>query len=195
MATSTMNWRAREAAKENYRREAAKKAAEETERKRYENTEENFPTLLGTAHRMTIHPQGFSTLANKWREEDELEKKLEAYKKARSEKERREIVDSIYVFRQQTKRSSPVYEDEQPLPVVPKSPMTEKYLGHGKRGTYTLPDSDGWRIVQKKRRKEKRELTEAELYQKYINTRTDEDEEHGDMNEDLTEKNQRREFY
>jgi hypothetical protein len=73
--------------------------------------------------------------------------------------------------------------------------MTEMYPGHGKRKTYSLPDSEGWRTVEKKRRKQKRELTEAELYQKYMNTRPDDEEDEVDLNGDLIEKVQRRDFY
>jgi hypothetical protein len=194
---SNNTWRAREAAKEQYRREAANKAAEDAERKKYENTEDNFPTLVTTAHRMDSNsaPQGFSALAEKWREEDELDKKLEAYKKARTEKERREIVESIYVFRQ-TKRNQPVYEDEDEVveETTKSTPLTVVYPGHGKRKTFSLPDSEGWRTVNKRYRKEKAELTEAELYEKYMNTRTNEEYDN-EVNEDLGEGDQRRQFY
>jgi hypothetical protein len=73
----------------------------------------------------------------------------------------------------------------------------EKYPGHGKRGTFTEADEDGWRIVTKRVRR-KRELTDAELERKWradILHEEDGGEEQGDYNGELTEVDQRREFY
>lgn len=197
MTTRTpTNWRAREAAKEQERREVARRTTEEADRKRYEKTETNFPNLVAKSNRVVIPPQGFSKLAQKWQEDDSIEKQMEAYKRASSERERQII---IHRFRHSIEE--PVYEDEydgeyeEEEEPQPRIPMTVQFPGHGKRHTFTLPDNEGWRTVVRRALKKKRELTNMELYRKYMNTHGDDDSQSEGMNEDLTERDQRREFY
>lgn len=177
-----MNWRQREANR-----------AHEEERKKYANTEDNFPTLVTNARRIQVGPRGFAGLANKWREDEELEKKMEAYRKAKTARERREILATVKVFSRRSNVEEEDNEDEleeEPTTTVDSPP-------HGKRGTYTEPDNEGWRLVIKRQRKQKRELTEAELAQKYRQEFFGEngDEDDVDLNGDLIDRNQRREFY
>jgi hypothetical protein len=105
VAYARPNWREREALKEKQQREAAQKYAEDMQRKQYENTEQNFPTTMTAAKRKAMDaPQGFSNLAKKWRQDDELEQKLEAYRKSKTEMERRALLNSIYVLRSRRAR-------------------------------------------------------------------------------------------
>ena len=142
----------------------------------------------------------YSNLANKWREEDDLAKQLEAYRKARTSRERREIlamVASVVSIRHKTmNRDGDHYEDDDDISEASPS-LDDLYPAHGKRGTYGPPDSDGWRLVTRKSRKQKRELTEAELAQKYrdVFENSDDGSAEGDVNGDLTDRNQRRDFY
>lgn len=181
VAYARPNWREREALKEKQQREAAQKYAEEMQRKQYANNEENFPTTMTPAKRKAEGaPQGFSNLAKKWQQDDELEQKLEAYRKSKSEMERRALLGSIYVLRQRRMgnydedEEDEVYEEARILEAQSmqqeKEDLNEKFPPHGKRGTYSEPDEEGWRTVLRRVRKQKRTLTEAELAQKYRET-------------------------
>lgn len=193
-----MNWRERQALKETQQREAARKAADEAERKRYANTQENFPTLVTTAHRITSDTlTGFADLANKMRMRDEVQQQLEAYRKAKSARERRTILDTVVLLR----RPQRDYDDEEEEPVeeTPED-LRETYPPHGSRGTYSdvywdPEHGDGWRMVTKKMRKVKRELTEAELAQKYREEFLMDDAESGDYDTSGYPEDSRRAFY
>ena len=140
----------------------------------------------------------YSNLANKWREDDALANQLEAYRKAKTARERREIlamVANVVSIRHTTmNRDGDHYEEDD---ISEAECLDDLYPPHGKRGTYGPPDSDGWRLVLKKTRKQKRELTEAELAQKYrdVFETSDDGSADGDVNGDLTDRNQRRDFY
>ena len=198
--TNTMNWRERQALKETQQREAARKAADEVERKRYANTHENFPTLVTTAHRMNTDAlQGFADLANKMRLHDEVEQQLEAYRKAKSVRERRHILNTVVLLRRPQQRYDE--EDEEEVPEDTPQDLRETYPPHGTRGTYSdvywdPEHGDGWRMVTKKMRKVKRELTEAELAQKYREEflMDDDGSEHYESNANYPE-DSRRAFY
>jgi hypothetical protein len=209
-AVARPNWREREAQKERQQREAARMAIEEAQRKKIAKTEENFPTTMGAAKQMRVHggPAGkFAELAQKWQVDEELERKIEEYRNARDERKRSDVLNTIVFLRRRREEvdngyddeedyesHTPPYYDDQPSPAE----LNEKFPAHGRRGTYTEPDAEGWRMVIKRTRKQPRELTEAELVQKYRreffgeNTGEDGDD---DMNGDLTDRNQRREFY
>lgn len=202
-ATARPSWRDREAQKERTQREAARLAIEEAEQKKIALTEENFPSLTNT-NKMTVHdgPTGkFAELANKMQVDKEIDRKMEEYRKAKSERERTTILNTVVYL---SKRREYVdeedddysYEEEVAPPTTPKENLAEKYPPHGKRGTCSAPDYEGWRTVLKKRRKQKRELTEAELVKKYreefFNEETEEDKE---LNGQLADASQRRDFY
>lgn len=151
--------------------------------------------LVSTAH--SIRPS-FSKMANNWREEEEVKKQVEAYRKAKSARERREILHEVMKFRRHHASHDDDYRDEDVHDELDEgAELNEKFPPHGRRGRYSPPDSEGWRLVTRYTHKQKRELTEAELAQKYRETffENSDDGNDGDMNGDLTEKNQRREFY
>jgi hypothetical protein len=189
VAYARPNWREREALKEKQQREAAQKYADEMQRKQYENTEQNFPTTMTAAKRKAEGaPQGFSNLAKKWRQDDELEQKLEAYRKSKTEMERRALLSSIYVLRNRRAGDDEedLYEDEVETLPPQEEDLNEKFPPHGRRGTYTEPDEEGWRTVVRRVRKQKHTLTEAELAQKYRETffEKEDENESGDYVDD-----------
>lgn len=195
--TARPTWREREALKERQQREAATRAAEEQQRRTYANTEENFPTTMRARNTSTRNAGSkFAELANKWQVEEEIERQLENYRRANSERERDLIRDTVVFL-----RSRRTVEDDDELSTIPdeevEEDVSEKYPTHGKRGTNTEPDSEGWRTIVKRTRKQKRTLTEAELAQKYRDEffGHGEDGEDADVNGDLTDRNQRRQFY
>lgn len=177
-------------------RERQAQKAEEADRKKYANTENNFPTLVTTAHRINAEtPQGYASMANDWREQQELAKQLEAYRTAKTARERRTILNSVYIFRKRGALAED--DDEEDFEEVDTTNLVgEEFPPHGPRGTYSEVYGDGWRLVVRRQRKQKRELTNAELAQKYrdefFETAEDGDD---DVNGDLTDRNQRREFY
>ena len=198
--TARPTWREREAMKERQQRDAARMAVEEQQKKKIAKTEENFPTTM-RAEQVRVYggPQGkFAQLANKMQQDEES---AMAKKKARA---RRVATDSAVLFvRSGTRRRDDYDEDddydyEAATDASEQEDLNVKFPPHGKRGTYSEPDYEGWRTVTKKTRKAPRELTEAELVQKYRETffgEGEDNEEGVDLNGDLTERNQRREFY
>lgn len=200
-SNSRPSWREREALKERQQREAAAKAADEQQRRQYANNESNFPTTMAVrpALTKTAVPQGFSAMASKWQQQEELERQLEAYRKSNSDRERRAILDTVYILRRRRAGfEDDVDDDVSTVPdESPEEDLAEKFPPHGKRGTYTEPDEEGWRLVIKRQRKQKRTLTEAELAKKYREEffERDDGDSEDDMNGDLTDRNQRREFY
>lgn len=113
-----------------------------------ENTEENFPVLVGQSSPRVWSGKKFTDLAAEWKEADEIEKQLN------TEKETSEDYNFILPkFRTIHRFAEP--EDDAPV---------EKVV-------------DEWEVVQRKPRKVKRDLTEAELEAKYA---VPEDEENTD---------------
>lgn len=193
--TARPTWREREAQKERQQREAVSRAADEAQRKKIAKTEENFPTTIKASDRMVLRPAGkFAELATKWQSDEAA-----LYRQAKTERERKIIRDTVLFLR--SRGSADRYDEdeeyeEEEEPVV-QNDLNEQFPAHGRRGRSTAPDSEGWRLVTKKTRKQPRELTEAELHQKYREEFFGEgvEEEDGDMNGDLTDRNQRRNFY
>jgi hypothetical protein len=198
--TARPTWREREAQKERQQREAVARAAEETQRKKIAKTEENFPSTMKPIQKMTIHETGkFAALAAKWNVDEQL------LRSAKNDRERKIIRDTV-MFIRSGGRPRDYYESEEDEierenmmsyeEDEEEETMDEKFPSHGKRGRSTAPDIEGWRTVVRKTRKQPRELTEAELAQKYRDEFFNgEDEDDVDHNGDLTERNQRREFY
>jgi hypothetical protein len=171
-------------------------AVEEAQRKKIAKTEENFPTMIQTPDQMRV----FSGPSGRF---VELVSKMQTDEAATRAKQRARKVahDSAVLFiRSGTRRQDEYEEDydyEDATVASQEEDLNEKFPPHGKRGTYTEPDNEGWRLVTKKTRKAPRELTEAELVRKYRETFFGEgdESEDADLNGDLTERNQRREFY
>lgn len=206
MASSTNNitWRQREAFK-------AQKQKDEAHRKQTEKTETNFPSLVALAHRIHIAPQGFAEKADAWRVEQELKSQMDAYRKAKTARERRTILNTVYIFQQRGNADGgpecrncggPHWTltcedqaDEEEFVEQEEDPMSVQFPPHGRRGTYTAPDSEGWRFVIRRLRVVKQEKTEDELHQMYVARGNDANESEADVNADLTDRNQRRQFY
>ena len=183
------SWRQREAVKLEQERTAA-------HRKQTEKTESNFPTLVTTARRIrSSAPQGFAEKADKWRVQEELQHQLEAYRKAKTARERRMIMNTVFVFQRRNTESADD-EDEDYEEEWEDVEIGELYPPHGRRGTYTAPDEEGWRLVTRLPfRPPHGEMTEAQLHQMYLDRGNQNDEDEQDVNGDLTERNQRRDFY
>jgi hypothetical protein len=132
---------------------------------------------------------------------EEAEAQMEAYRKGSRRGGRRMIYDTM-VFLRRRQMQTDEDEEEDVESVTPTTDSLEElYPQHGRRGRsseiYWDPEhGDGWRMVTKKMRKQKRELTEAELAQKYREEFFGEgDEDDADMNGDLAENGHRRQFY
>jgi hypothetical protein len=158
-------------------REAEKARAEQL--KRFAKTEENFPSTIASAARAVAREgPGMAERLLEAHIKEEVRKQVEAYRASMQARERRNIVNSVFMFN----RSRGGYqEDEESDAGSYIIVEEEKWPGHGRRGTYTEADEDGWRIVTKRLRR-KRELTDEEM-------------EQADYNGELTENGQRREFY
>ena len=198
--TARPTWREREAQKERQQREAVVRAADDVHRKKVAKTEENFPTTMKPTNRVTIRPPGkFAELATKWQVEEEIDRQLENYRKAKNDRDRNVIRNSVIFLRNRHTRDEDYYDDEETMSYeeeVEEETLDEKFPSHGKRGTFTAPDAEGWRLVVRKTRKQPQELTEAQLVQKYRDEFFGgEDEDEDDHNGDLTDRNQRRQFY
>jgi hypothetical protein len=200
-STARPTWREREAQKDRQQREAAARAVDEAQRARISKTETNFPTTLGPATHMILHPvreSSFAALATKHHENDEA-----LYRRARSARERKIIHDTVLFLRSGGRPTQEEEEFEDRMDdgrsevasvVAPR--LSDLYPPHGRRGTFTEPDSEGFRLVTRTARKKARTLTEAELARKYrAEFFGEEDEDEEDVNGDLTDRNQRRDFY
>lgn len=154
-SASQSGWRAREVAKARERKELEKKLAEEVQAKKLEKTTTNFPTLSGSAggggH--VVFDTSFSSLAANWQTSDDIERKLQEYRREKDAKRQFETT-GVYVQRFRAGRmDGDSSSDEGPAePYVFVPPKV---------------DCDGWQEVKVKTRKEKRELTMAEIAQKY----------------------------
>lgn len=95
---SGLSWRERELQKEKDRKEAEVKANEEERLRAVRPTDENFPSLGGTAVRpRPITQTGmFAKLASEWREQSDLEKLREQSRKEEEEREAQRQRSMIY---------------------------------------------------------------------------------------------------
>lgn len=147
-------WREREAAKQRAREEADRLRKEAEQKARLAVTETNFPTLGESTVRSEI-PQfstSFADLAEEWKVKDEMTEAREQLRKERENRERM-LMNGVFIM-SRARVSEPTI---QPLPTVVET----------KKKGPTI-EADGFQVVEnRKARKEKRELTEAELYRKY----------------------------
>jgi hypothetical protein len=191
-ATARPTWRDREAQKHRQEREAALKAAEDARIQSFANTEENFPSLVKPADKITVHggpPGKFAELANSLQREEAVYQKEETVPST----------PTAYHKKKQFQRAddegeSYVYVRDEEMTVNVDEPKESLYPTHGKRGTCSEPDSEGWRTVTKRVKKQKRPLTEAELVKKYREEFFGEGEEE-EVNAEIAETSQRRDFY
>ena len=179
----TTNWRQREAEK-----------ARLAEMKKLAKTEENFPTTIASSTSRVVALPGMAERILEAHIQEEVRKRVEAYRSSMEARERRNMVNGVYLF---SRRRGGYEEDDVSEDGSYVIVEEEKWPGHGKRGTYTEADEDGWRTVTKRLRR-KRELTDAEMERKWRADILNEDageEEQADYNGELTEVDQRREFY
>ncbi len=196
MSTTTRTtWREREIQKERQKREEAARLADEAQRKKISKTEENFPTMVQLPNHMNIMPIGkFAELATKWQIDEET-----MYRHAKNDRERKVIRDTVMFLRsrgnpERTRYEEEEEEEEEPWRMKEES-LDVRFPAHGRRGTFTAPDGEGWRLVVKKQVKKRRTLTESQLAQKYRDAYNEGEEEEQDVNGDLSDRNQRRDFY
>jgi len=156
-----------------------KRAAEIAEKKRLEMNTNNFPTLSGSAALPMERWSGdtsFAKLATDWKKTDDDTRVLEQIRRKNADLTR--MGDGINFIhrrrRSEDERYMPEYEEET-----------------AKKG----PDADGWEMTEKKVRKPKKQMSDAEM-ERYYSVDVDEDgNSDNDHNADLGESNQRREFY
>lgn len=139
------NWREREA-------EAARKTAEEEQRKKNVMNETNFPTL-STAHPVEA-PSGnkFAKLAEKWAVDAEVERRMDAHKKFQQAADRLDVIPNMNYQRQRYERHDEDYEEE----LAPS-------FASASRSRSVLDDDAGWSEVRHKTYKPKRERTIEEM--------------------------------
>jgi hypothetical protein len=175
-------WKEREAAKQRAREEADRLRKEAEQKARLAVNETNFPALGQEFMRTSVpmYSTSFADLAEEWKVKDEM---AEAREQLRKERENRErvLMNGVYVMSRSGYSDSAI----EPLPTIvePK-----------KKGP-TI-EADGFQVVEnRKTRKEKRELTEAELHRKYLEAGSESDnEEEAAHNPDLFD-NYRRDHY
>lgn len=157
------------------------------------NTEENFPSTMAVGTNRTVALSGMAERVLEAHIQEEVQRRVEAYRASMEARERRNMVNSTYFFRRNRNRHQEDEEEEG----TQVSTVNDTWPGHGKRGTFTEPDEEGWRTVVKRIRR-KRELTDEELERKWradILHEEGGEEEQGDYNGELSEADQRREFY
>jgi hypothetical protein len=169
------NWREREALKEKARQEAERLRKEAEEKARLAVNDVNFPAISGQAGaKQPQGPQGeftFAELAQEWQLKDNIHERNEQVRKDKQDRERM-MMNGVYVM----SRVSTVNEPEHvALNMPPPKPKPMPRI-----------DEDGFQEVSKKKRKEKRELTEAEIAAKYAHI-PEEDENDADYNAHLME--------
>jgi hypothetical protein len=173
-------WREREAMKEKQRKELEARKAEEARLAKAKMNETNFPVLVQGAagnRAVQIGDQTFADMAEQWKFKDEVTQMREDARKVRDEKERISL-SGVYLRRGNTYDelygNGPSKYDRYMPPEQPK----------------TNPAFDGWHLVDtKKTKKEKKELTEAELDAKYTQSASDDEDDAVDMNGHLFETN------
>ena len=174
-------WREREAAKQRAREEADRLRKEAEAKARLVVTETNFPTLVrgGSTQPVEQGDVTFADLAQEWKIKDDITEMREL---ARAEKERKEriLTNGVYIM----SRAAACMPEERMLPTI----VEPKRKG-------PAIDVDGFEVVEnRKQRKEKRELTEAELARKYAEAGSDSEEDERTQNEHLFE-SYRRDHY
>lgn len=160
--------------------------------RRLAKTEANFPTTLAsTVRAVAKEGPGMAERILEAHIKEEVRKQMDAYRASMEARERRNMVNGVFLLPTSRRAQEEEEEEDLPKPVKP----TERFPGHGKRGYFTEPDQEGWRLVTRRLRR-KRELTDAEMERKWrADILNEEDEEQGDYNGELTDAGQRRDFY
>jgi hypothetical protein len=115
---------------------------------------------------------------------EDLRKKMEAYRRARSERERRELIDGVFVLRRKAGSQTEVYTTSLEDADTSDRSWSQQWPCHRSRKYSTEPDSEGWRTVIKHYHV-RRHLTDEELEEKYAVLGdvplSDEEEAHGEL--------------
>ena len=168
------NWREREALKEKARQEAERLRKEAEEKARLTVNDVNFPAISAQSGPKQQGPQGeftFAELAQEWQIKDEIHERHEQVRRDKQDRER-VMSNGVYVMSRVSTVEEPRHIAINMPPPKPKSAP--------------IIDEDGFQQVTRKQRKEKRELTEAEIAAKYAHI-PEEDENDGDYNAELME--------
>lgn len=165
-------WPDREAEK----REAARKAEEET-RKKNEMTETNFPTLSTARPVGQVSGNEYAKLAQKWAVDEAVDRRMSGHKKFQEATERyeRERMVERYTHRSRHER----HEEEQ---------VDEEDIAPEPRDAGMFENDLGWTEVKHKAYKPKRELTVDEM-DELDRRRAAEDRREDDFNGHLFESN------
>jgi hypothetical protein len=168
---SANSWRQREIEKARLRKEQAARAEEEARIKTIQKTETNFPSMGVAAPQASNAGFGtsFSSMAQQWATHEKVEKTMEEYRAQKAAKAAREnAVHGVFLFPSRKRPLKDIeeeyYEDEAP--------------------SYA-PSEDDWAEVRHKKPKARRELTNAELEQKYRDAGDEQFEEDGEHNREL----------
>ena len=195
MSSNNVNWRQRMADKQRREKEAMIFAAEQERAKHAVLNETNFPTRLGARSRMNIPMLGFADRAHAGEIKDQVDKRMQQYRKQRAEMDahtNHQFASGVVPLHRPRRNRN--YEEESvEVEVVPVT-LDERFPSHGRRRRTTPPDYEGWREVTRYYRK-KRMMTDAELERKARAEILGEEDEEDDVNGDLGDRNQRREFY
>ena len=175
--------------KQNYRdreseRRQAERRAEEEQRKKIEMNESNFPTLSNARpmnERERMKGGKFARLAENWAIDDEVDRRMEEYRRFRA------AADEFTIHRNRnTRRQEERYENEEDRyeeEETPTAPSVTNSL------FATNPaDDEGWSTVKsKKTYKPKRELTVEEMDERDRQRQKEEDA--GEFNSHLFDSN------
>lgn len=161
------NWREREA-------EAARKAAEEEQRKKNAMNETNFPSL-STARPMEAQGGNqFAKLAEKWAVDVEVDRRMDAHKKFQQASDRIEVLAPRFHQRSRYARHDDEYEEE-----LAPSPIEVS------RELSVLDDDVGWAEVKHRTYKPKREMTIDEMDERDRRLALEADTRHDEFNGEL----------
>ena len=167
------SWRQREIEKARLRKEQAARLEEEARIKSIQKTETNFPAMGGHAPNWggapgTTFGTSFSSMAQQWATEEKVEKTMAEYRAQKAAKAARDnAVHGVFLL---PRRRRPLEEIEE---YESEEPTRE-------------PTDDEWTEVRNTKARSRRELTTAELEQKYRDARTsDEEEDGGEHNREL----------
>jgi hypothetical protein len=129
-----------------------KRPAAEDDRKKYEKTEQNFPSIGVQSHRGAPAGNKYARLAEKWAIDEEVDRRMAEYKRLQEEADRRDVerIAVRHAQRSRFERHDEEYDEEELAP-TPSAPAE----GFG--------DDAGWTEVKRKTYKPKRELTVEEM--------------------------------
>ena len=171
---SATSWRQREIEKARARKEQAARLEEEARTKTIQKTETNFPSMSGGGSQWggaagTTFGTSFSSMAQQWATEEKIDKTMEAYRAQKAAKQAREnAVHGVVLFPTRRRPVREEYEEEE----EPEEETCE-------------PSEDDWTEVRNGKLKVRRELTNAELEQKYRDAGREEDADDGEHNREL----------